>query len=120
MNFISLFSATDFHRLAHKGDSIIIGHLRPDVRLAPLLRPRLLPRRPASGQYQLASPPVRTAVLHLENGKTLTIEAKDQIEMNVYVKKVTVNGETLKRNYLTHAELISGGNIVFYMTDKPK
>ena len=77
------------------------------------------PVAPASDQYQLGSPAIKTAVLHLENGKTLTIEAKDQSEKNVYVKKVTVNGQTLKRTYLTYSEITGGGKIVFYMDDQP-
>jgi putative alpha-1,2-mannosidase len=77
------------------------------------------PVAPGSDQYQLGSPVVKTAVLRLENGKTLTIEAKDQSDINVYVEKVVVNGQTLRRNYLTHAEIMNGGKIVFYMDDKP-
>ena len=77
------------------------------------------PVAPGSDRYELGSPLVKTAVLHFENGKTLTIEAKDQSDKNVYVKKVVVNGTTLKRNYLTHAEIMNGAKITFYMDDKP-
>ena len=76
------------------------------------------PVAPGSDQYALGSPAIKTAVLRLENGKTLTIEAKDQSDKNVYVKKVVVNGQTLKRHYLTHAEIMNGGKITFYMNDK--
>jgi predicted alpha-1,2-mannosidase len=77
------------------------------------------PVAPASGQYMLGSPAIDSAVLKLENGKTLTIEAKNQSDKNVYVKKVVVNGQTLKRPYLTYAEITNGGTITFYMDDKP-
>src|SRR5437868_14181319 len=63
------------------------------------------PVAPASGQYMLGSPAIKSAALHLENGKTLTIDAKDQSDTNVYVKKVTVNGNLLNRNYFTYSEL---------------
>ena len=78
------------------------------------------PVAPASDQYQLGSPAIKTATLRLENGKTLTIEAKNQSDKNVYVQKVVVNGKELNRSYLTHAEIMNGGAIVFYMSDKPK
>ncbi|MGC2237574.1 MAG: GH92 family glycosyl hydrolase [Pyrinomonadaceae bacterium] len=78
------------------------------------------PVAPASDQYQIGSPAIKTAVLKLENGKTLTIEARNQSDKNVYVEKVVVNGQTLNRNYLTHAEIMNGGRITFYMSDKPK
>ena len=77
------------------------------------------PVAPGSGQYALGSPAIKTAVLKLENGKTLSIEAKDQSESNVYVKRVLVNGRALNRNYLTYAEITNGGKIVFEMSDKP-
>jgi predicted alpha-1,2-mannosidase len=73
------------------------------------------PVAPGSDQYQLGSPVVKTAVLHLENGKALNIEAKDQSERNVYVKKVELNGRTLDRRYLTYSDIMNGGKIVFYM-----
>jgi predicted alpha-1,2-mannosidase len=77
------------------------------------------PVAPGNDQYALGSPTVKTATLKLENGRTLIIEAVDQSEKNVYVKKVTVNGKTLGRNYITHAEIMNGGKIVFQMSDKP-
>ncbi|MGH9945701.1 MAG: GH92 family glycosyl hydrolase [Pyrinomonadaceae bacterium] len=78
------------------------------------------PVAPASGRYELGSPLIKTAVLHLENDKTLTIEAKNQSDTNVYVSNITLNGKPLKRNYLTYADLTSGGKVVFYMDDKPE
>ena len=77
------------------------------------------PVAPGSDHYEIGSPTIKTAVLKLENGRTLTIEAKDQSDKNVYVKKVVVNGRTLDRHYITHAELMTGGKIVFQMSDKP-
>ncbi|HRA39765.1 MAG TPA: GH92 family glycosyl hydrolase, partial [Pyrinomonadaceae bacterium] len=46
------------------------------------------PVAPASDQYQLGSPAIKTATLHLENGKSLSIEARNQSDKNVYVSKV--------------------------------
>jgi len=78
------------------------------------------PVAPASDQYQLGSPAIKTAILKLENGKTLTIEAKNQSDKNVYVEKVVVNGKTLNRNYLTHSEIMNGGKITFFMSETAK
>ncbi|HEV8593496.1 MAG TPA: glycoside hydrolase family 92 protein, partial [Pyrinomonadaceae bacterium] len=77
------------------------------------------PVAPGSDQYMLGSPVVKKATLRLENGKSLIIEALDQSEKNVYVSKVVINGKTLKRNYFTYAEIVTGGKVTFYMTDKP-
>jgi len=74
------------------------------------------PVAPGSGQYALGSPLVKTAVLKLENGRTLTIEAKNQSEKNVYVNRVLLNGRALDRTYLTFEQIMNGGKIVFEMT----
>lgn len=78
------------------------------------------PVAPGSDQYAIGSPAVQNATLKLENGNTLTIEARNQGDKNVYVQKVEVNGVALKRLYLTHAEIMDGGKITFYMGAKPK
>jgi predicted alpha-1,2-mannosidase len=78
------------------------------------------PVAPGSDQYQLGSPAIKTAILKLENGKTLTIEAKNQSDKNVYVEKVLVGGKEVNRHYITHAEIMNGGRITFVMSDKPK
>ncbi|HUR98714.1 MAG TPA: GH92 family glycosyl hydrolase, partial [Pyrinomonadaceae bacterium] len=79
------------------------------------------PVAPGSGQYAIGSPAIRTAVLKLENGKMLSIEARNQSDKNVYVKSVSVNGRRIARTYLTYAELANGGSIVFQMTgERPK
>ena len=44
------------------------------------------PVAPGSDQYALGSPAIKTAVLKLENGKTLTVEATNQ-STNVYSKR---------------------------------
>ncbi len=76
------------------------------------------PVAPGSDQYELGSPSVKTATLQLENGKTFTIEAKNQSDKNVYVQKAVLNGKTLDRLYITHSEIMSGGTLVFYMSGK--
>lgn len=71
---------------------------------------------PGSDQYALGSPLVKSAILHLENGKVLEIEAINQSQANVHVKKVLINGVEIKRNYLTHEEIMGGGKITFHMS----
>jgi predicted alpha-1,2-mannosidase len=76
------------------------------------------PVAPASGRYDLGSPAVKTAVIKMENGKTLSIEAKGQSDKNVYVSRILLNGQLLSRNYLTYADIAGGGKIVFQMSDR--
>jgi predicted alpha-1,2-mannosidase len=77
------------------------------------------PVAPGSDQYALGSPAIDKAILQLENGKTFTIEAVDQSDKNVYVKKVLLNGQALDRRYITHEEIMKGGILTFYMRARP-
>lgn len=79
----------------------------------------LYPLCPGSDRYEIGSPSVEKAVINLENKKTLTIRAVGQGPKNVYVQKVILNGNEVKRPYLLHSELMAGGELVFYMGRKP-
>ena len=74
---------------------------------------------PGSDQYALGSPAMEQATLQLENGKTFTITAKDQSDKNVYVQKVVLNGRTLTQPFITHTDIMNGGELTFYMGAKP-
>ncbi|WP_160716293.1 GH92 family glycosyl hydrolase [Chitinophaga solisilvae] len=73
---------------------------------------------PGSNQYALGSPAIDKATLQLENGRTFTIEARNQGDKNVYVQKVVLNGTPLNRWYITHEEIMNGGKVEFYMSAK--
>ncbi|HEX2866884.1 MAG TPA: GH92 family glycosyl hydrolase [Ignavibacteriales bacterium] len=74
---------------------------------------------PASGEYAFASPLFSKITLHLENGKTFTIEAKDNSKENIYIDKASLNGKVYTKNYIMHNELMKGGRLDFRMTNKP-
>lgn len=78
------------------------------------------PMSPGSDKYELGSPSVNSAVINLENGNEFKITAKNQSIENVYVKKVELNGKTLKRSHILHKEIINGGELVFFMSNKKK
>lgn len=78
------------------------------------------PVAPGSDQYALGSPLVKKATLRFENKKTLVILAKNQSEKNVYVSKIELNGKEIPRDFISHSQLVNGGELTFYMTNKPK
>lgn len=78
------------------------------------------PVNPASGEYVLGSPEVTNAVINLESGKTFTVSTENQSATNVYVEKVLLNGQELQRPYITHQEIISGGELHFIMSGEAK
>ena len=77
------------------------------------------PVAPGSVDYALGSPAVKEASLHLDDGKTFTVEAKNQSEKNVYVRKVELNGTALTKPFITHDQVMNGGKLTFYMSSKP-
>lgn len=70
-------------------------------------------------KYWLGSPNLNGAEVTLSNGNTLKITALNQSDENVYVESVTLNGVALDGCYVTHEQLMNGGELIFTMTDKP-
>ena len=77
------------------------------------------PVAPGNDQYSLGSPSFDGATLQVGNGKTFTVDVKNQGPKNVYVQKVTLNGKPLNHSYITHADIMNGGELVFYMSKSP-
>ena len=77
------------------------------------------PVAPGSVDYALGSPSITNAIMNLDNGNTFEVMAKNQSDKNVYVEKVELNGEILERPFITHDAIMTGGNLTFYMTDRP-
>ncbi len=74
---------------------------------------------PGTDQYVLGSPNSQEAVINLENGKTFKILAPKLTNKNVYVKSVKLNGADYTKAYITHADIMNGGELFFEMSDKP-
>ena len=76
------------------------------------------PVNPVSGEYVFGAPQLPESVLHLADGKTFTIKAEGLSEDNKYVKSITLNGEPYTKNFISHADIVKGGTLVYQMTDK--
>ena len=77
------------------------------------------PVTPGSNQYIIGSPLFDKATIHLENGKTFTIEAKNNSKENKYIQSVKLNGSNYEYSFINHTDIMNGGNLVFKMTNKP-
>ncbi|MCB9283573.1 MAG: glycoside hydrolase family 92 protein [Lewinellaceae bacterium] len=77
------------------------------------------PVSPGKAEYVFGSPSVVSAEWTLENGNVFRIETRNQSPAHVYVEKITLNGLLLERPYLSHEEIMRGGELVFYMAGKP-
>ncbi len=74
---------------------------------------------PGTDEYVVGSPLFKSAKLHLENGKTVTIKSDNNQPDHCYIKEMKVNGKPYSRNYLTHDQLTRGANIQFRMSTVP-
>ena len=75
---------------------------------------------PGSDEYVIGSPLFRKAQIALENGKTVTIEAKNNSPENRYIKQMKVHGDIWNRNYLRYEDLLKGPFISYTMSPSPE
>ena len=69
--------------------------------------------------YYLTAPIFKEVKLNFASGKTFSISVKNYNKEHFYVKSVTLNGKALNRNWLTHKELTSGGNLIIETAATP-
>lgn len=74
---------------------------------------------PGSTRYMIGTPYFRTAKVHLENGKTLTVHADTDHPANRYIRCIMMNGQPYPHYYLEHEQLKAGAMIDFTMSDRP-
>ncbi len=77
------------------------------------------PVTPGSNEYVIGSPSVEEALINLENGKTFRIISENLSDKNIYINRVVLNGKEMNRAYISHNEIMNGGELKFIMSDKP-
>jgi predicted alpha-1,2-mannosidase len=74
---------------------------------------------PVSCQYVIGVPLFKKAVLSLENGKKIVINAPANDDNNKYISGTSYNGKPYFLNWLSHKELMKGAVINFRMSAVP-
>ena len=74
---------------------------------------------PGSGQYVLGAPLFRKAVIHLENGANVTINAPENSMTNCYIDELKIDGKKYGKNYLEHDKMIQGVRMDYRMSAQP-
>ena len=74
---------------------------------------------PGSPVYAIGSPLLREATIHLENGKTFVIQAKNLSDKNIYIQSARLDKKPYNKSYLAQQTIMQGGKLVFTMGDKP-
>lgn len=79
----------------------------------------IYPANPMNGKYVFGSPLMEEASINLPNGKTFNIKVKNHSKQNIYISKVSLNGKKHENSYITHDDILKGGELVFEMSAKP-
>jgi len=74
---------------------------------------------PAKDEYVLGTPLFRKMTIHLDNGKTLQIDAPASSSSNVYVQQLQWNNSVYAKNCLNHFDLMRGGKLLFTLAAQP-
>lgn len=77
------------------------------------------PVNPVSGQFVFGLPLFEKILLHLENGKTFSIVAKNISRNNIYINSSKLNGRSYSKNYISNIDIIKGGELIVEMSNIP-
>jgi len=78
------------------------------------------PITPGIPEYQIGSPLFNKISIHLQNGKTFTVIAKNNSDKNKYIQSAKLNGRELAKSVITHDDIVRGGTLVLEMGERPK
>ena len=74
---------------------------------------------PGKPEYDIGSPVFSAVRIHLSNGHTFTIRAEGNTEKTKYIQSAQLNGAAREHATLTHQEILSGGELVLQMGERP-
>ena len=79
----------------------------------------IYPVCPGTVDYLIGSPLFDSATLHLVHDQTFTITAKDNGPQKYYIDGASLNGQRFEKIYLTHNQILRGGELMLQMTSFP-
>ena len=62
--------------------------------------------------YYLTAPIFESVKLNWENGKSFHIKVSNYNKDHFYIQSVRLNGQALRRNWLTQEEITNGGTLI--------
>ncbi|MDF4886488.1 glycoside hydrolase family 92 protein, partial [Vibrio parahaemolyticus] len=77
------------------------------------------PVNASSGIYEIGTPLFESASIDVGNNQKFTVTAKNVSRENIFIQSARYNGKDFNRTYLTHDEIMYGGELEFVMGDKP-
>lgn len=77
------------------------------------------PVTPGQEIYAIGTPLFDKAVIDAGNGRTFTISAEGVSDRNIYIQSASLNGREWTASWISHSQIMAGGEIVFRMGPLP-
>lgn len=77
------------------------------------------PVTPGVDQYVIGSPLFDQAKIHLQNGNTFVVEAKNNSKWNYYIQSSTLNEKSYDNAFINSETIQKGGKLIFELGDQP-
>ncbi len=77
------------------------------------------PVTPGTTDFIIGTPLFKEAIIHLENGKSFSINANNVSNNNFYVQSAAMNGKPYSKSYFSYFDIVKGGGMQFNMGAKP-
>lgn len=74
---------------------------------------------PGRPEYALGTPMFEQVKIHLPNGKTFTINAKNISNTYYYVHSAMLNGKKYNKSFITQNDILKGSTLTFKMSSTP-
>ena len=79
----------------------------------------MYPVNPANGAYVFGSPLFDKVSIDLPQGKAFTFVAENNSKENLYIQSITLNGKPYTKSFITHKQIMEGGELVYTMGATP-
>lgn len=77
------------------------------------------PVNPSNGAYVFGRPLFDKVSINLSADKSFTIIANNNSKENIYIQSVKLNGQDYTKSFITHKDIMNGGELIFEMDSKP-
>ena len=77
------------------------------------------PVNPSNGAYIFGSPLFDEVTLNIPGQNQFKISTKNNSDENIYIQSVKLNGKDYKYSYITHKQILEGGELEFVMGSNP-
>ena len=74
---------------------------------------------PSTPYYYIGTPSFDKVTFNLENGKKFEIQAHGVGDKALYIQKTLLNGKPMSGYQLSHDDILKGGNLEFWMGERP-